>query len=133
MDTGRTPILPVQTIQRLEKLNTAFGALGNIYTAPAFPNQTFSDDVQFEGQPPDIQIELPGLSEQKIVTWWNTFKTSHQWSTFSQNCSTTVADALHAGNAQVDLGDTLKAYNYPWTPAKVENYANAIKKHGDGL
>jgi len=109
--------------------------LPNIYSAPARDPQTFADDVSLEGQPPDKDIVITSLNEAKIVTWWNGFKPTHLWKTLSQNCSTTVADGLKAGDASsahsiwgaVRLQWT--SHDIVWTPADVEAYANAINQY----
>jgi hypothetical protein len=96
-----------------------------LYSAPAFPNQSYADDVAFEGRGPDHVIPISGLDEAAIKAWWGDFKSKNKWSTLSQNCSTTVADALDAGGG--GDGVYLADWNSFWTPADVRGYADAIK------
>lgn len=102
----------------------------NKYDAPALPPD-YARDRQLEGADrghpegidPDIIIHLSGLDENAISQWWNSFKASHTWSTRSQNCSTTVADALKAGGA------TPVHHPLIWTPQDIESYARYLKYH----
>ena len=57
---------------------------------------------------------------KKIKKWWNGFKTTHKWKTLTQNCSTTVGDALKAGGGP-------ETGKFVWTPAYVEKYARRIQ------
>lgn len=100
----------------------------NVYEAEANPNQTLGRDKELEGNDPDKEIRVTGLDEAAIQKWWDTFKTENKWKTLSQNCSTTAADALKAGGADVLWRDVLKAHNMVWTPADVGDYANAINR-----
>ncbi len=92
-----------------------------IYEADAFPNQTYQDDVNLEGMPPDHTIIINGLNENKIKDWWLNFKTNNKWKTLSQNCSTTVAEALKEGGAGSFW--SLKDNNLFWTPEDVRVFA----------
>ena len=101
-----------------------------IYDAPAFPHQTLGDDIEFEGQNPDVRIHLDNLDEAAIAAWWARYRRNHKWSTFRQNCSAAIAHALEAGG-----GDN-RVRNYPkpaiWTPEEVRKYALAIQEAGNG-
>lgn len=106
-----------------------------VYTVDAFPNQTYANDVSFEdNHPPDWRMLIGGLNESEIRSWWGGFKTSHQWSTLSQNCSTTVADALWAGGASGIL-TSRETDNFQsialWTPNNVLAFAQALIEHGN--
>src|SRR6185437_9264325 len=66
-----------------------------IYSAPPLPPD-FGQNQNDEGTTPTI-IHLDNLDENAIQRWWDKFRKDHQWKTLSQNCSTTVAEALDAG------------------------------------
>jgi len=107
--------------------------LPQVYTVDAYPNQTYADDVNLEfGHEPDWRLIVGGLDESKIQNWWQGFKTTHQWSTLVQNCSTTVADALWAGGASGILTsrerDNLQAIVW-WTPNDALLFAQALMAH----
>ena len=70
------------------------------------------------------------LNREAIAVWWNQFKNdpNNKWKTLSQNCSTTVAEALKAGNASTPWWDFWSSWNIVWTPADVEELARAINK-----
>jgi len=101
-----------------------------IYDAPAFPNQTMADDIEFEGQGPDVRIHLDNLDEAAIAAWWARYRRSNKWSTLRRNCSAMIAHALEAG------GGDRRVRNYPkpvfWTPEEVRRYALAIQEAGNG-
>ena len=101
--------------------------LANIYSADALKNQTFAKDVEYEGSLPNEQIKINGLDEGKIKQWWEPFKNSNKWQSLTQNCSTTAADALKAGGADV-FSSWLKSNNLVWTPQAVLKYAQEIVK-----
>jgi len=103
----------------------------DIYTADPIKNRTFAQDVAGEdGRMPDVTISINGLDENAIAAWWNQFKNdpNNKWETLSQNCSTTVAEALKAGNASTPWWDFWSSWNIVWTPADVEEFARAINK-----
>ncbi|MFL6210548.1 MAG: RHS repeat-associated core domain-containing protein [Pyrinomonadaceae bacterium] len=98
------------------------GSLRDIYTAPANRNQTLERDVELEERWPDENIRIDGLDEEKIKKWWEDFKEKNKWSSLTQNCSTTVADALMAGGAPTG--------HFPvWRPKEIADYAKYIQKH----
>ncbi|TGN14067.1 LamG domain-containing protein [Leptospira ilyithenensis] len=122
---NRTPLLPVA----FDKMPL----LDSLYSAPAYSQQTYEKDVQYEGNvPPDYTIKITVLNNDNIKTWWNGFKASHQWKTLDQNCSTTVKDALVAGgvdailshNEQVEYKGVLV-----WRPDDIVAFANTIAKY----
>ena len=103
----------------------------DIYTADAIKDRTFVQDVTGEdGRSPDVTIPIHGLDEVAIAIWWDAFKNdpNNKWKTLSQNCSTTVADALKAGNASTPWWDFWSSWNIVWTPADVEDFAHAINR-----
>jgi hypothetical protein len=127
----RQPLLPVPFNQ--------MPLLGNIYSAPAIPNRTFVADALAEGSDytppislaPDYAIGITVLNNAPIKNWWAAFSTDPNslWKTLNQNCSTTVADALFAG----DVNRILTHNEYTkfraitiWTPADVVDFANTI-------
>jgi hypothetical protein len=55
------------------------------------------------------------------LRWWDEFKYIAKWSTCSQNCSTTAADALKAGNPP------FMSHHVIWQPTDVEDYADGIR------
>jgi hypothetical protein len=108
----------------------AMPLLPQVYTVDAVPNQTFADDMRLEeNKAPDWQVRVGGLDESAIENWWRSFKTTHQWSTLSQNCSTTVKDALYAGGALRILTpreDDHFRGNSVWTPSDVFALAEVL-------
>ena len=103
----------------------------NSYSVPAIPNRPFGNDVKDEGNNQPNKTRIDGLDEGAIQKWWDTFRNdpSSRWCTASGNCSTTAADALKAGGADVDWPDIGKAHNAIWTPNDVQKFADAIKRH----
>lgn len=105
---------------------------GYLYSVPAINGRTFNDDVQGEdGHHPDHTINLEGLDETEIKTWWNKLlnDTQSRWSTLGQNCSTTVARGLMAGGGDKlvkGIGGWWKSWNTVWKPNDVLDYAQAI-------
>jgi hypothetical protein len=82
-------------IDRVPKLQS----VPNVYSAPARDPQTYDDDVRFEYGAVPTAFQVTGLDHKAILAWWQTFKATHRWETFTQNCATTVAQALWAGDA----------------------------------
>ncbi|WP_266169716.1 RHS repeat domain-containing protein [Dyella subtropica] len=101
-----------------------------IYEVPANTDQTLARDRELEDHKPDMVIHLDNLDEAAIASWWADFKKTHKWKTLSQNCSTTVAQALRAGGADKHV------IGYPkpmvWNPEDVVRYATAIQQAGQG-
>ena len=97
----------------------------------AFPNQDLAADILFEGRRPDQIIHLSNLNEKAIKMWWSSFRRTSTWKTLTQNCSTTVIDALQAGGA----GRRVVGFNPPpvWSPTSVRDYAEAVREAGDGI
>jgi RHS repeat-associated protein len=99
-----------------------------LYSAPPFL-EGYEKDVLWEKGGPNANIRISGLDEAAIEKWWNEFKGNHQWSTLSQNCSTTAVQALAAGGADfysVLGGGVPSFYNLVWTPSDVSSYANSV-------
>ena len=118
---NREPSLP-------KIINRIIPVLSNIYSVEAISNQTFANDVEGEnGHQPDFQITLTNLDETKIEEWWETFKSTHQWSTLSQNCSTTAADALRAGGG-AELVSWFTSHHIIWKPTDVKNFVESIQR-----
>jgi RHS repeat-associated protein len=95
----------------------------NLYHAPANSDQTYEDDVAGEdGHSPDEVIHIDGLNEDAIASWWSAFKNNPQnnWNTSSQNCSTTVYDALRSGGG-------FPTYVPVWNPAAVSLYSHEVQ------
>jgi hypothetical protein len=123
--------------RRAKLLATAIGFPNHLYCTPARPHQTLADDEAFEAEseaappkPPDHTFVVGGLDTDAIRRWWASFQATHEWCTFSQNCSTTVADALWAGGVKSRLSSAQYAYysapTWPWTPASAYNFVQAI-------
>jgi RHS repeat-associated protein len=104
------------------------GKLPNIYSAPALP-PNLARDQEEENTSPTV-IHLDNLDEDAIQRWWDKFRQKHKWKTFSQNCSTTVADALDAGGGQSRA--PFAPHQVVWTPADVEEYARQVQAAGRG-
>ena len=67
-----------------------------------------------------------GSDELAIERWWLVFRATHKWSSLSQNCSTTVAQARGRG-AHVDylsLSDQAV-----WTPRTARAFAYGVQTH----
>ena len=107
--------------------------LPDVYTVAAIQPRTFRDDVEAEDDTqPQWRVAVGGLDHKAIRAWWASFKTTHKWSTLSQNCSTTVADALWAGGAASILTareDDMFQGVVVWTPNDVLALATAINAH----
>jgi len=104
------------------------GLLSDVYTAPARA-PSLAEDQTDEHTTPAI-IHLDNLDENAIQSWWDRFRQNHKWKTLSQNCSTTLADALNAGGGRHRA--PLAPQHLVWTPADVEEYARQIQKAGQG-
>ena len=111
------------------------GDLPDVFTTPAYQDEdsTLLLDEEREGtvskpKPPDVEINIHGLCEKNIKKWWDKFRATNQWNTRTQNCSTTAADALKAGNADSYINDldVFTNHHQVWSPADVETYAKAI-------
>jgi hypothetical protein len=67
---------------------------------------------------------------KKIKDLWFDFKGKNQWITFSQNCSTTIAQALANGDGLSHLSNGDAYYYYVkvtvWTPNDVQALATKI-------
>ena len=86
-------------------------------------------DAEGEEQDPDKVYEIPGLDEAAIDAWWMSFKDSHDYILASQNCSTTVKDALKAGGAWTKLtAEQQEEFDdiSVWTPKDVDNLCSAL-------
>lgn len=118
---------------RTPKYPSAPSPLNQIYSAPAIQRRRLEDDIRDEGMKPDYQILIHGLDEAAIKTWWAGFHTgANRWKTLSQNCSTTVGQALKAGGGdKYAKGFTgwWDSWNCIWTPSDVLRFAQAIS-HG---
>ena len=104
----------------------------DIYEVDAIKEQEFEDDMYLEGEgkeyvKPDCSIKIIGLDEKAIKEWWEEFSQSNTWKTLSQNCSTTVADALKNGGGD-KYASFLKSHNFVWTPNSAKEYAESIKE-----
>jgi len=64
------------------------------------------------------------LKRADIESWWNNFKSTHKWKTLSQNCFTTVAEALDTGGG--GEGVLFVDRNVIWTPQYEAEYGDAI-------
>lgn len=118
-------------VNSLRKPLNQMPLLSRIYSSPAVPNVTYDQDVAAETRPPDFVVNVFGLNQADILNWWNGFKGSHEWSSLSQNCSTTVADALWAGGAGEILDyDSLVAFlsMFVWTPNDIVLFAQRINQ-----
>jgi hypothetical protein len=103
----------------------------NLYCVVPIRLRTYDDDVQGENNhTPNHQIQLDGLNETAMKTWWVgvTGDLKAQWCTLSNNCSTTVANALYNGGGD-DIADDWwwTTHTIVWKPDKVLAYALAIR------
>ena len=117
---------------RVPKHAGAPGPIGQIYSAPGIQGRKYVDDVQDEEMPPDHTITLNGLDETAIKKWWSDFRNgTNQWKTLSQNCSTTVAQALKAGGADkyaTGVSGWWGSWNFVWTPSDVLRLALLVQQ-----
>ncbi|OQB99589.1 MAG: hypothetical protein BWX78_01691 [Firmicutes bacterium ADurb.Bin099] len=98
----------------------------SIYTAKAYVDRDYDADKEDEKHDPDIVIDIKGLDEEAIQKWWDKFKDNNYWKTFSQNCSTTIAEGLKAGGGD-KYASFMSSWNIIWKPNDVEDYAKSIK------
>lgn len=97
-----------------------------IYSVDHIHGRTYEEDVRDEEQDPDHDIEINGLDESRILTWWNSFNVpGRDWTTLGQNCSTTVGRGLMVGGGD-DYAAWSSQWNMVWTPKDVLSYANSI-------
>ena len=74
-------------------------------------------------------VEAWQLQDVDIDAWWMRFKDSHDYILASQNCSTTVKDALKAGGAWTKLtAEQQEEFDdiSVWTPKDVDNLCSAL-------
>ena len=95
---------------------------------PATKTPTWKIDVEAEGGNPNVMISLDGLDEQKIASWWSVLRSSRRgesggYEFLSYNCSTVVAQALSTGGAEKLAPKPVVSM---WTPARIEDWANAL-------
>ena len=101
-----------------------------IRSSPAREVRDLDEDIGREKGSPDLQIRILGLDEVAIEAWWGQFQRTHVWKTFSQNCATTIADALGAGKAP---DWSVWNANAPvWSPAFVGAYARNLQRRLSG-
>jgi RHS repeat-associated protein len=100
--------------------------------------QDFKTDVSYgggEGANPDRTIDIPCgcLNEAAIKSWWSKFSgnPSEVWSSYHQNCSWVIKEALNQGlgygfgspkNRPTDT-------HLNWTPQDVEKFAQDLKDY----
>jgi len=107
--------------------------LDSYFEVDAIAGNTFDHDNssrEGEGRRPTTTIHLDTLDEDAIRDWWAKFSKSHKYNSVSQNCSTTVMDALRAGGS----GKHLIGYPSPliWDPEDVLEYGRALHEVGQG-
>ena len=102
-----------------------FGQSVPIYSAPPNDPQALTDDINLEGQLPDVEIVINGLDEAAIDAWWQNYRKNNRWKTFGRNCATTASDALKAGGG--GSWWWWSAHNVVWTPNDAEAFTRAIK------
>jgi hypothetical protein len=101
------------------------------FSAVAFENRTFDQDVDGEGRQPDHVMRIGGLDETALKTWWQARRSAAPlWDTTSNNCSTTVAEALRAGGADRFTGVLTywSTHNFIWTPSDIVRYVGVIQR-----
>ena len=116
------PAIPYSTLSAVKQLMSP---------VPADKNRSYDDDVAGEEQDPDNVYRIPGLDEAAIDAWWIIFKSSHEYVLMTQNCSTTVKDALKAGGAWERLSEEQrKKFDdiAVWTPKDVVDLCKALKE-----
>ena len=102
--------------------------------SPGFPMPSLPRDSGSEGRPPDASVYVDGLDEAAIKKWWEDFKRTHsKWNFWTQNCSTTIAQALDVGGGRKNESDLPMDFPHPavWAPYDVWDYANAINHSHD--
>ncbi|MEG4120829.1 interleukin-like EMT inducer domain-containing protein [Microcoleus sp. N9_B4] len=132
-----------QTNRKLPVKFKNMALLGELYSAPPILPRRFEDDVKSEnGRQPKYTIALNAvginnnvrIDTQKIKEWWNELSNdpNSRWITLSQNCSTTVVQALYQGGAFSLL--TPREYDnftnvIVWSPSHVVALANELARH----
>ncbi len=116
--------------------------VANGFKKPARNPQTYADDVRLEGFKPDrvitIQNRRGGLDTLAISDWWTRFRGNpdNMYHLLTQNCATTVKDALVAGGAWSILGrDAAQPFKdiSIWVPADHESFAAVLRGKTGGL
>lgn len=100
------------------------------YSAVAFNNRNLDGDIKDEEQKPDTNVSVWHLNVDAIKTWWQGFNTPGKlWIATTQNCSTTVYQAILAGGGLNHLNEDRQAFYgrvMPWTPNTVLQLAQEI-------
>ena len=124
---------------RNPKIPGAVGRKAPLYSVRHIHGQSFENDKSYESVDgvtplaPDHTVMLDGLDEERILAWWRKFNVpSRDWSTFGQNCATTVGRGLMAGGADdYSLGASgwWHSWNTVWQPNDVLRFAQEVH-HG---
>jgi RHS repeat-associated protein len=103
-----------------------FGPLEHYWNASAKIGDTPELDAAEERNRAPTIVHIDGLNESAIKDWWDQFKRSHRYDSVSQNCSTTVFDALRAGGIE----NTMGSYGTPpiWSPHAILDYVNTYNE-----
>ena len=63
-----------------------------------FYNPSLEDDILSEGRNPDLTVNIPGLDEAAVMSWWTSLQSSgSKYNVILKNCCHVVLDALTAG------------------------------------
>lgn len=81
---------------------------------------TYEEDVNAEEKDPDEAITIPSkaLNENKIKSWWSSYKGNYN--VITNNCCNMVYNALRQGGAHSEMKPV-------WKPADIIKYAKKVQ------
>ncbi|WP_047685919.1 MULTISPECIES: hypothetical protein [Xenorhabdus] len=111
-----------------------------VIPSKALKDRTLEEDIDEEKSDPQLKIKIyvrksdnAEKMKNKILSWWRNFQDTHvMWSLTSQNCSTTVKDALVAAGVYEMLSEEqLITYSgiTVWVPVDVASLASAMSQN----
>jgi RHS repeat-associated protein len=113
----------------------AWGKPINVYSVPAIPGRNYIDDMEDEGNRPSKDVRIGGLDEDAIQKWWDQYRgdPSNEWSTVSQNCSTTAMNALKKGLPKDRWEHFYIDHPQLWDPGSAYWWAKRIQETNEKL
>ncbi len=111
---------------------TLSGKVRSLWGVTASNHASVGQDTREEGGRPPVTVDVTGLDEAGILTWWrDQGKTS--WSLLNTNCSQIAIDALRAGGGDDYIpGNALsrfyQTHSVVWRPLLVLDYARAVRE-----
>jgi len=109
------------------KIDGKYGAVGNVkkgVMADGGSNNTFLEDLEFEGYLPDHIIRIDGLNYPNMRAKWAEIngKQNRHYKAVQKNCSTIVARILRAGGISAS---SWAKHSSVWTPIKIRKLAHS--------